>query len=306
MPPSQRRTGFTLIELLTVIAIISILAAIVSVALPRALERAKINRATGAVRNIQQALTQYFADWNSYPPGYGFLRWEAKDKPPAALTDNDFWTKPYLALLNLQRVKDLYDEFSENGDANRDGRISLLEFSPIGATDPVTNKVIYPTQRYNGSNLTQEVNAQLSAEKRPFIYIPVNKRQFERARQYWVRNNDWYAQNWDPSAPELAAISFPPPSYDAYVLISVGPGGSTFGVVPDDNDVTLYTQNPRDVYHILALRAFFLATRDRDQNGTLDFDFLARTRQGEAKTPGNELPDPKNINNVGPLIFAVR
>ena len=113
-------------------------------------------------------------------------------------------------------------------------------------------------------------------------------------------------------------IIFPPPNYDAFVLISVGPGGSTAGVVPEP----LGTEPPEYVYHILALRTFFLATRDLNDNGQLDFHFEARrkgeaaleypititTRDGETKTVNvtNRLPKPDEANSWGPYIFVVQ
>jgi len=111
----------------------------------------------------------------------------------------------------------------------------------------------------------------------------------------------------------ISDLTFPASVYDAYVLISVGPGGSTAGVVPEP----LGTEPPRNVYHILALRTYFLATRDLNDNGQLDFHFESR-RKGEAGLeydvevrPGvkihatNKLPKADEANSWGPYIFVV-
>lgn len=318
---SKNKQGFTLVELLTVIAIIAILASITAVALPRALERAKIARATGAAQEIHKALVQYYAANSSYPPGYGYLKWDARDKAPNQLSGSDFHLKPYLAFMNLHRAEALYDEFSDSFgfDANRNGVLEPLEFSPIGfKPNPAVDLVSFnESARYNGNNLQQEVQEQLSAAQRPFIYIPVNSRQFNRAKRFWLERGDFLAQSWDASDPLLQGLFFPPSEYDDYVLVSMGPAASTFGVVPAPSSGT----PARELYHILGLRAYFLATRDLNENGVPDFDFLARTRQGEGaltynwggnningslpfpEAPTNQLPDPNQPNGAGPLIF---
>jgi len=320
MNTAQKR-GFTLVELLTVIAIIAILASITAVALPRALERAKIARVTGAAQEIHKALVSYYTSNSSYPPAYGYLKWGSRDKPANQLNASDFHLKPYLAYVNLHRAEKLYDEFSLNFgfDANRNGQLGLLEFSPIGfRPNPAVDTISFvENARYNGNNIPQEVQAQLNAEQRPMIYIPVNKSQFQRAKRYWLERGDFLARSWDPNDPLLQNMYFPPAEYDDYVLISMGPAASTFGVVPDATG----NEPVRDVYHILALRAFFLATRDLNENGQRDFDFLARTRLGEGnltytwngqninsslpfpEAPTNQLPDPTQPNGAGPLIF---
>lgn len=316
---AQRRSGFTLIELLTVIAIIAILAGFIAVAAPRALERAKLRRMQAAMIDIRTAMTVYYTEHNSYPPAYGYVPWDMRDESPESINDDNtfYFLQPYTALLRIHGNEGLYDEFSESYDTNRDGQLSLLEFLPIGEKNLATQVVTFPTTRYTGSNLPNEVAKQLEATRRPFVYIPVNSRQFKRARQYWIETGDFLATTWDPANPTLRNITFPPSDYDAFVLISVGPGGSTFGLLPDP----IGTEPPKDLYHITALRAFFLATRDLNDNGQLDFHFVARSQQGEAKfnrdnpyqvsgAPAgrdmahNELPDPRAPNGYGPFIFA--
>ena len=92
------------------------------------------------------------------------------------------------------------------------------------------------------------------------------------------------------------------------MLISLGPAGNSFGLLPDP----IGTEPARDVYHITALRAYYMATRDLNANGKLDFDFRARTQQQEAgltyslgsQPMTNELPSATMPNGFGPYIFV--
>ncbi len=313
----RRARGFTLLELLTVVAIIAILAGFVATALPRALEKAKLRRMNGAMNNIRTAMVAYYTEHSSYPPAYGYIPWDMREADLANCTDEKvcYFLKPYLFYLRLYGDVTHCDEFSESYDTNRDKRISLLEFSPIGDKDMATSRVRFPEVRYTGDNLPDQVQKQMDASPRPFIYIPVNTRQFKKAKQYWIESGDFQAKTWDPANPILENVVFPPSEYDAFALISVGPAASTFGVVPDP----IGTEDPVDVYFITALRAYFLATRDLNDNGLLDFDFTARASKGEAKfdqdhpypvkaggqslMANNQLPDPKAPNGYGPCIF---
>ncbi|MBP8130400.1 MAG: prepilin-type N-terminal cleavage/methylation domain-containing protein [Candidatus Hydrogenedentes bacterium] len=332
--------GFTLLELLTVIAIIAILAAMIFAVGPRLIERARVRSLQATMNELRTALAQYYATHGTYPPAYGYITFAGDQKytntgvrPP----DNElFCLRPFMSFVRLHGVTDYYDNFSDGYDADRDGALSLFEFSPVGIKDQATGKISFPdTVRYNGNNAAQltEFSRIGEEEKRPLIYIPVNKRQFEKARKYWVTRaaqnpNDFYALSWDPTDPLLQGITFPPASYDAFVLISVGPGGSTFGIpppAPTNNDTwdqaTLNIMNtyPDDLYHIIGMRAYFMATRDLDDNGKLDFHYEDR-RTGEARGTdtyqiiidgnnvtvplGNLLPDRRAPNGYGPYIYV--
>lgn len=311
---SEERKGFTLIELLTVIAIIAILAGFTFAVLPRIRERAKLRRMDNTFLQLRTAMTSYFTEHNTYPPGYGFVMWDYRDYPIGGAPDNVMYMlRPYTALLKVHGDRNYMDEFSEGFDTNRDGRIGLMEFLPMGVKNVATGVYTFPTELYRGNNNPEgELTRLMQADRRPFVYAPVNKKQFQKAKRFWIENGYFYAEAWDPTHPYLQDLRFPPAVYDAFVLISVGPGGSTAGVVPEP----LGTEPPRDVYHILALRTYFLATRDLNDNGQLDFHFESR-RRGEAELEydvnvgnkvlhaTNRLPKPDEANSWGPYIFVV-
>jgi type II secretion system protein G len=77
LPTFQRRLrsqrGFTLIELLIVVAIISILAAILIPNFLRARAQAQVAATKGNLRNVATALESYFVDFAQYPQTAGAL-----------------------------------------------------------------------------------------------------------------------------------------------------------------------------------------------------------------------------------------
>ncbi|NLV42961.1 MAG: prepilin-type N-terminal cleavage/methylation domain-containing protein [Candidatus Hydrogenedentes bacterium] len=314
----SRAKGFTLIELLTVMAIISILAAMVMVVGPRVLERAKLRRLDSALRQVSIALTAYYTDNRSYPPGYGYIGFahanntDAPDPNASPTEDPGYYhLLPYMHILGYHADANMYDEFSDSYDTDRDDQLSLLEFSPHGELqqDGKYKFEFKDWPRYMGPGtlgLEVEEDRQLTADNRPFIYIPINKLQFSRAQKYWLQKGAKYAEVWDPADPLLKGLTFPPRTYDAFVLLSLGPGGSTFGLLPQPLGVAAETaNNSRDLYHITGLRAYFMATRDWNANGVLDFDFRSRTQLGEAAPDlGNELPPGQPPYSYGPYIYV--
>ncbi|MEX2015840.1 MAG: type II secretion system protein [Candidatus Hydrogenedentales bacterium] len=325
MNAPRRAPGFTLIELLTVIAIIGILAGLIAAGLPAALQRAKIANLQGTFKAFQNSLAAYYADHGTYPPSYGYidksLFGQGAD-PNALISDpnlipNFFITRPYMAYLNQPTNQDLYDNFSDTADTNMDGDINLAEYYPVPQVS-VGGTVTYQPCVYTLSPGCDQRSEIGNEAQRPLLYFPVNKRQVQIAKDRWLQmaGNPQQPINvvpWDlgPQAFSIfaaqadgspAPISFPPNQYDAYVLISVGPNVNTFGILPEDADIP-NTVPAAYRYHVMALMAYFMATRDIDNNGALDFDFLARTRGGEGEPQYNNLPDPRNSRGAGPVIF---
>jgi len=347
--------GFTLIELLTVIAIISILASMIFIVGPRMIERAKITRWTQTCNEIRTTAVAFYAKKavgvDTYPPAYGYLKAQVdhnreneigQPNQEGKMHDNDFFCMvPYVSQLGYMRNYDVYDPFDMTShDTDRDGVLSLLEFSLVGEQDSVTKEYSFSeeakTIRYDGTNQEDETSFQLhggpgNSPQRPMIYIPVNLAQTKLVAQYYSKlinekqmvtegtnalrwdYNDTFADGKNP----LNDLRFPPPRYDDFILISAGPGQDTGGIVTpmraENGRLVDYTSqflanvNKFDYYHVLALRAYYLATRDLNQNGLLDFDFRNRTRSGEAKPAsysgvGDNLL-PNGTNGYGPLIY---
>lgn len=336
---NQTIAGFTLIELLAVIAIIAILAGLIGVAAPRALERARITDVENDFNQIRTSLATYVADFGSYPPGYGYRRMTDEQLTDAGVdpyavpydttfTDSElFFLDNYMQRIGQFKTFDLYDRFKfDSHDANMSDTIEFLEYLPVGQ-ESLTSPGQYTGfsgARYVGSGNSGEVGRMLN-EQGPYIYIGVDSTQAKRYRQYCFAgyqetgNLDYangeifdFTDSTTPSGGRpigpryLGGLQFPPPKYDAFVLISVGPGGNTNGILP----TPLPGQHPSDTldaYHILGLRAYFLATRDINQNGKLDFDFRARTRQNENSSVFNDAQlglMPDGTGAQGPMIFV--
>jgi prepilin-type N-terminal cleavage/methylation domain-containing protein len=271
--------GFTLIELLVVIAIIGILAAMLAVGYPKAMEMARLSDVETDFNALRNSLSVYAADHGSYPPRYGYYT-GYKD---ATGTDLFFLT-PYLAKIGEFRNMGLYDRFSFTDDANQDGVVDRLEYTPEGIQTGPDN-YLFPEDPAHPDYVPPYIGIPPlppSNEQAPFIYVPVNRRQADQYAQWFFKKwkatgNVKYMYAIDDGAGpgnnpiEDYGMTFPPPQYDDYVLISVGPAGITSNAP---------AVNPLVQYHVDALRAYFLATRDANDNGELDFDYRAR-KQGE-------------------------
>lgn len=293
--------GFTLIELITVIAILSILAAIalsgVNICYPDRGPHATIAN----METVARTLLAYAAradNTTGYPPAYGYLRPEAAGKSVDSLTDCDYVLTPYTLTIGIHEDESCRQLplFATSYDANRNGKLDLMEYHPIGRKDPATGQYTFSTTRYNGKNqpmsdTMDEVQAQLQdGQRRPYVYVPYNRRQLNCVRKYWEENNDEFGANFDGTDPLLAGhLTFPPKLYDCFVLIGNGPGGDTGGLVADPPKPVGSGYPTAHTYQLAALRIAFLATRDWNQNGLLDFDFLARKQVEEpATTPNGE------------------
>ena len=333
-PPPKRIQGFTLIELLVVIAIIGILAGFLAVGLPRALESAKIAKLDNTFLQIRNILTEYYVDHGTFPPAYGYLSPEVRRLTRDEIIDRlntgtrideVFFTLPWMAFLGQHGNEEMYDNFSIAYDTDRDGDISRLEFAPFGTLeDPAIQRYSFANALYDPDNvlgvLQNDLDRQFDSQgPRPIFYFPVNKRLFRKVAAVWYSFAETNGEPDDPRPNDATSVnvrleneSFPPPSYDAYVLISVGPTASTWGMIYEFASTLMDQAAYEDVYyyHVLAMATYFMATRDAEMGGTgdgeLDFDFRARTRRGQAKNPGNYLPTALRAdrNAPGPIIFV--
>lgn len=356
MTRQRRRTeAFTLVELLVVIAIIGILTGLTAVALPRALESAKLAKLDNTFRQLQISLTEYFVDHGTFPPAYGYLDRKAMEFVESEVgliirdltfsdidqiqTTNAFslnkpvrvaYTRPWMAFLEQHSNNDLYDLFSLEYDTDRDGDISRLEYSPLGRlTDAGSGRYNFTTALYNpnrssGADVDERDGQLRSRENRPLLYFPINKRQFRKLKSDWYKKaasgsdpRPIYSENNPSGQDVLNSMSFPPPNYDAYVLMSVGPSANMWKMITDfadiDDQSVLNRLDPDNYapiyyYHILGMAAYFMATRDAEVRGEgddeLDFDFKARTRRGQAASENNKLPDVEGRRAAGPVIFV--
>lgn len=340
MRPRRLSRGFTLVELLVVIAIIGILAGLIAAGLPRALEAARLANAENNFTQIRTILIDYNTKHGTFPPSYGYItdllkgdnRVSAADisagLTSGVVTPPDiYFLLPWTAMTGTHKEDGLRDTFAKLGyDTDQDGEISRLEFAPIGnynsSNDTYTFNFNELYEGYNGSNsgetLTDLQRQETTDDTRPYVYIAVNERQF-RIFKSIVQADAANSSNPRPfnlSANAIQQINdrltFPPASYDSFVLISVGPNAAigTGGILPEfDEDGFLSASAVPEPYHyhILGLAAYFMATRDAENggegDGILDFDFKARTREGQGRNADNDLPGPYP-KGQGPLIYT--
>ena len=95
----QRQGGFTLIELLVVIAIIGILASVTVVGLNVATRNARDSRRKSDLATIQSALSQDFADNESYPTMNTNSQAEVTDSTKDWAADFKSALEPYIKTL---------------------------------------------------------------------------------------------------------------------------------------------------------------------------------------------------------------
>jgi prepilin-type N-terminal cleavage/methylation domain-containing protein len=334
-----KNAGFTLIELLTVIAVIAILAAMGATVGPRMIERSKWTHFKTTCNQLKNSCSLYATkdavkSKTTFPPAYGY-------RTPRTSNDIEeqcYIYKPYLAYIEQFGDEQWYDKFQASSyDTDHDGKISLLEFQPLGTKQP-TGGYVFATPfepdnqpLYNGSNLKGEVDRMKTAH-RPYVYIPVNAAQAEKAKKYWLERvmkvsgrelEGANAERWLPDETfsnvasgeannpiaSLTEERFPPAKYDDFVLISPGPSETTGGILTAGeefmNDISGYSLTIQ--YHILALRAFCLATRDLNGNGKFDFDYRNRTRGDDGKAASYSNPAyyklPDGTGAQGPGIY---
>jgi general secretion pathway protein G len=96
----QRRRGFSLIEFLAVLALMAIVAGIVTLSVRPLMVKGKQDAATAEVSNICNALEAYFGVYGRYPTneeGLGALRKKSEKLSEPLLTQEprDPWDHPY-------------------------------------------------------------------------------------------------------------------------------------------------------------------------------------------------------------------
>lgn len=147
-------TGFTLMELMVVIAIIVLLAGIMTPNVARRLERAKLTRAEADIAGIETAIAMYENDLGTYPPGgIDYLetcltgRDSTGSYKPA---DNRNWHGPYIKGIDKDAWGKEYIYIK-----NRNPRKLVSLPLPLIATQyPVVagqNPFDYPDANYGGS-----------------------------------------------------------------------------------------------------------------------------------------------------------
>jgi len=322
----ESNAGFTLIELLTVIAIIAILAGLTAVAVPQYLNKAKEIQTISNMKSVADALAVYSARVENkfgYPPAYGYILNEERDRDVGALNDAHHVLIPYTFSVGIHGAKDVYEVlgYANSSDSNGDGALSLFEYLPIGSLNAAAGTYEFSTTLYTTFNTPRspepggldEVQAQLAPDvSRPYAYIPYNKRQLNTLTRYWLDKDirDEFGAGFDPAHPIVAGrLFFPPPEYDAFVLIGNGPGGNEGGLLSVDPPGTPGPDySPRHTYHMLGLRIAFLATRDLDPDydgpdqadGLLDFSYEDRKQATRINV------FPNGTNGQGPFIKVVQ
>ncbi len=300
-----RAAGFTLIELLTVIAIIAILAGLTAVALPRVLARAKIADVETDFGAIRTSLAAYATDYGTYPPAYGYRMF--LDRPIDNANSPVYKHQDYTLDIGIEGALKLYDRFSENYDTNQDGNLSRLEFIPLPGDDGASSWLLRGLldTPYPGDQPVTSLQKRVDTQ-RPYVYVPYYKKNIDRMKR--IAGNAWDGASWNGNfIPDDNSGIVPPPTYDGFVLISVGPLNHTRGMLKPPGDETAWLNStgesmPQNEYFVLGLRAAYLATRDADDNGLLDFEYRTRTRNNEGQN-WPTMPDGLQLF-AAPIIFT--
>lgn len=229
-------------------------------------------------------------------PGSDYLEWQNHVK--------HFVRESYLAALGVAGQVDYYDNFGFiSSDVDQSGYSSSLEYYPsyeyLYSYQSEEDRTIPLEDDYLGQYLEfrppdLDSDETIIQGKRPFIYIPVNLRQFQKAKASWDDNgiddppdDDDQDGDGDPTIfnEKLAEMTFPPASYDAFILVSAGLTSSTQGLVydvsdfdfDDDLDPTDGEYNINYQFHIAAMASFYMLTRDYNFDDLYDFEHKSMT-----------------------------
>ena len=90
----RRRAGFTLIEILLVVVIIGMLATIVSVSVPKHMERARVSKARADIEGLSMAVNSYYMEFGKFPTSLSDLT-SGDDPVLEKAIPNDPWGGQY-------------------------------------------------------------------------------------------------------------------------------------------------------------------------------------------------------------------
>ena len=99
----MKNKGFTLIEIMIVLVIIGILMGLISAAVFKAMENAKISKAKADIAVLETALSAYEADTGDYPPQQSIGQGWEDNNFRTRLQDGDAtsgWNGPYMHFKN--------------------------------------------------------------------------------------------------------------------------------------------------------------------------------------------------------------
>ena len=132
----RSRAGFTLIEILLVVTIISLLAGIVAVSIPKYNTKARIAKAKADIDSIGVGVQSYLLDTGKYPASLDVLT--AGDDPIIASIPLDPWQSPYKYAYPSAHKPYKYDlwSFGPDGLENTDDDIANWKTDnlPTGGT----------------------------------------------------------------------------------------------------------------------------------------------------------------------------
>jgi general secretion pathway protein G len=109
------REGFTLIEILLVVVIIGMLATIVTVSVPKHLEKARKSKAAADIGGLGVAIQSYYMEKGKYPPGLASLT-EGDDPFLEKAVPKDPWGNDYIYAFPGSHKPFKYDLKSLGGD----------------------------------------------------------------------------------------------------------------------------------------------------------------------------------------------
>ncbi len=95
---NNKSKGFTLIELMVVIAITSLLSAVVLASVKSAREKAQITKTVAEMKSLQNAVEMYKNQFGSYPGNEGFTGWSDDDNGTQQYVDpetGDVYSDPW-------------------------------------------------------------------------------------------------------------------------------------------------------------------------------------------------------------------